>query len=199
MHRAKIAVVYHSVTGLTHQLAKHIVMGANSIATVDTVTLQIKEEDLIESRYSQKKLLALNSVNAIIFGSPTYMGSVSAQFKSFADASSEIWQHKSWKNKLATGFSIGGSMSGEQQVTMQYFQTLALQHGMLWLGMDAHRNEQHPLFGQLNRSGASSGLIAHSTNDQLHQTELNSARYLGYRVAVMVERLSEGLTNICNS
>ena len=34
---------------------------------------------------------ALQAADAIIMGSPTYMGSVSWQFKKFADASSKPW------------------------------------------------------------------------------------------------------------
>jgi NAD(P)H dehydrogenase (quinone) len=190
MHQSSIAVVYHSATGMTHQLATEIVIGANQIDNIKTIIMQIHGEDIVDGRFSQQKLQVLDSVDAIIFGSPTYMGSVSAQFKAFADASSETWERKSWNNKLASGFTIGGSMSGEQQVTLQYIQTLALQHGMLWLGMDAHRDEQHPLFGRLNRFGASSGLITQSTSDQLDPVDANSARYLGYRIATGLNRFS---------
>jgi NAD(P)H dehydrogenase (quinone) len=190
MHQASIAVVYHSETGFTQSLAKQVVMGANEIEDIHAFTLQISGDDLIHGRLPSDNLQLLSSVDAIVFGSPTYMGSVSAQFKAFADASSEIWSLKSWRNKLATGFTVGGSMSGEQQVTLQYFQTLALQHGMLWLGMDAHRDEYHPRFGQLNRVGASAGLIAYTSNDKLDAIDLNSARYLGYRVASLLNTRS---------
>ena len=51
------------------------------------------------------KLLA--AAKTIVFGSPTYMGSVSWQFKKFADSSSKAWFTGQWKDKLgAKAFGV---------------------------------------------------------------------------------------------
>ena len=64
------------------------------------------------------------------------MGGPAAQFKAFADATGMIWFQRGWKGKLAGGFTHSGSPSGDKLSTMQYFQILANQHGMLWISND---------------------------------------------------------------
>ena len=72
--------------------------------------------------------------DAIIFGSPTYMGSASAPMKAFMDASSKVWFTQGWKDKLAAGFTVSSNQSGDKLATLQQFVTFALQHSMLWIG-----------------------------------------------------------------
>jgi len=55
----------------------------------------------------------LEKAEAIIFGSPTYMGSASAEFKKFMDATSKIWYAQGWKDKIAAGFTNSASQSRE--------------------------------------------------------------------------------------
>ena len=74
---------------------------------------------------------ALDAADAILMGSPTYMGSVSWQFKKFADASSKQWMSGAWKDKVAGGFTISANLSGDKLSTLQYFITLSLQLGMV--------------------------------------------------------------------
>ena len=71
----------------------------------------------------------LAAAKVIVFGSPTYMGSVSWQFKKFADASSKVWFTLGWKDKLAAGFTNSASMNGDKLSTLHYMFTLSQQHG----------------------------------------------------------------------
>jgi NAD(P)H dehydrogenase (quinone) len=59
----------------------------------------------------------LNDADAIIMGSPTYMGSVSWQFKKFADASSKPWFSQAWKDKIFAGFTNSATMNGDKLST----------------------------------------------------------------------------------
>lgn len=72
--------------------------------------------------------------DTIIFGSPTYMGSVSWQFKKFADASSKQWFDQKWRDKLAAGFTNSSGMNGDKLSTLHYMFTLSMQHSMIWVG-----------------------------------------------------------------
>jgi multimeric flavodoxin WrbA len=67
-------------------------------------------------------------------GSPTYMGSVSWQFKKFADASSKPWFTQAWKDKVFAGFTNSATMNGDKLSTLHYLFTLAMQHGGIWVG-----------------------------------------------------------------
>lgn len=176
-----IAVIYHSVTGTTKQLSQAIAKGVESVAGCQVEIIEIKGSDIIDGRYVNPDVLQeLTSVDAMIFGSPTFMGCVSAQFKAFADATGDIWGEQTWSNKLAAGFTIGSNYSGDQLNTIQYMQIFANQHGMLWVSIDIPGNCDPQ---QRNRLGAQSGLITHSDDSGLDPTDLITAEYLGARVA----------------
>ncbi len=176
-----VAVIFHSVDGTTRQLAAAVAAGASEVADVNVSQAEIVGTDIKLGRFCNSLLLAqLDSADAIIFGSPTYMGCVSAQFKAFADASSERWSQQVWANKIAAGFTIGSNVSGDQLSTLQYLQVFAGQHGMLWAGLDIPENNGIDSF---NRLGAQSGLIAHSVDGTVDEADVRTAHYLGLRIA----------------
>ena len=82
----KIAIVYFSGSGHTHLTAEAIALGSRKAANhVDL--LRITGEQITNGRWQDDEIMAkLNQSDAIIFGSPTYMGGVAAQFKAFLDA-----------------------------------------------------------------------------------------------------------------
>ena len=88
----------------------------------------------------------LNEADAIIMGSPTYMGSVSWQFKKFADATSKPWFSQAWKDKVFAGFTNSATMNGDKLSTLHYLFTLAMQHGGIWVGTgtDAQQQQGRP-------------------------------------------------------
>lgn len=184
----KVAVIFHSVTGTTKQLAEEIIAGASSISGVETIKLEIIGTDIVEGRYRNSDILeALSDADAMVFGAPTYMGCVSAQFKAFADATGELWAEKRWADKFATGFTIGSNLSGDQLNTIQYLQIFANQHGMLWASLDIPGNIDSE--GR-NRLGAQSGLITHSKDGNINETDLVTARYLGQRIAKVTKKFA---------
>lgn len=133
-----IAIVYHSGSGKTKRIAEAIAAGAGEVPGASAKVLAIVGEHITKGRYENEALLTeLDSASAIVFGSPTYMGMVSGQFKAFADATGGRWYHGTWKNKLAGGFTTSGSPSGDKQGTLLYLATLAAQHQMLWVGSDS--------------------------------------------------------------
>lgn len=150
---------------------------------------RIEGSEIIEGRFVNPHLMdELAECDAIIFGSPTYMGGVAAQFKAFADASSESWYHQKWANKVAAGFTSGGALNGDQSCTLQYLQTFAYQHGMMWVGLDKISNSGEQ---NLNRYGVQGGIVAQGGEDgQLHASDVATAEYLGKRVATLVDKLS---------
>ena len=184
----KVAVVFHSASGSTKQLARAIADGAAQRPGVEVIQVEIVATDIVAGRFRNTGLLQqLTSADALVFGSPTYMGSVSAQFKAFADATGELWAEKVWADKIAAGFTIGVNLSGDQLSTIQYLQVFASQHGMLWASLDLPGGYDAE---QRNRLGAQSGLIAQSADGKVHQTDLRTAHYLGQRVAGLVKQFA---------
>jgi len=182
MTNKTVGIVYFSHSGATKLVAEQIAEGAKSSKQTDIYLMEVLPSEIVEGRYvNQEKIGRLSSCDAILFGSPTYMGSPSAQFKAFMDASSDPYCDKAWRNKLAGGFTTGGSLNGEQQQTLFSFFTLACQHGMIWAGLDVSK---HTDSLGLNRTGSNIGLVSSAGEDSLiHENDLRTAFYYGERIA----------------
>ncbi len=191
---SKIAIIYFSKTDVTGQLARAIAagleqQGIKQQGECEILSHRIEGSEIIEGRFvNPNRMDELAECDAIIFGSPTYMGGVAAQFKAFADASSESWYHQKWANKVAAGFTSGGALNGDQSCTLQYLQTFAYQHGMMWVGLDKISNSGEQ---NLNRYGVQGGIVAQGgEGGQLHASDVATAEYLGKRVAMLVDKFS---------
>ncbi|CAM5619319.1 NAD(P)H dehydrogenase (quinone) [Streptomyces narbonensis] len=117
---ASVVIAYFSGFGHTARFAAAVRDGAASVAdtevdlvAVDTVTVTVTEE----------QWLLLDSADAVIFGSPTYLGDVAAKFKGFMEQSSRRWKSQTWADKLAAGFVNSGAKSGDK---LHALQTLSL-------------------------------------------------------------------------
>ena len=100
MNSLNIAIVFHSGFGHTAKLAQSIKVGAASVEHIRPMLMTVSE--------AQRQWEALEDCEAIIFGAPTYMGSVSAEFKAFEEATSSevmgkgfVWSGK-WPPVLPT-------------------------------------------------------------------------------------------------
>jgi multimeric flavodoxin WrbA len=185
----KIALVYFTHTDVTGKLAKSISKGIKDEAEdIEILEHKISGKEIVEGRFVNPLLFdSLLTCDAIIMGSPTYMGGVAAQFKAFADASSEYWSEQLWANKVAAGFTSGSALNGDQSSTLNYLITLANQHGMYWVGLDlAHGYKDLGL----NRLGCQLGVVSQSSDGNVHSIDDLSAQYLGKRVASVVAKLT---------
>ena len=185
-----VSIVYHSGTGHTTKLAEAVAKGAGSVADVKVQTIALSGKDIIEGRYKNPAVLEqLDASDAIIFGSPTYMGGPSGQFKTFADATGERWFGGKWRDKLAAGFTVSQGPSGDKLSTLHYFFTLAMQHGMIWIGMpelpmnDKGINRLSSYSGVMAQAGQEPTDIAPNVPDKL------TGEILGRRVAEFAKRL----------
>jgi len=180
----KIAVVFHSGYGHTLRMAQSVAQGAGAeLVAIDS-----------EGNVSDAGWATLNAADAIIMGSPTYMGSVSWQFKKFADASSKAWFSQVWKDKLFAGFTNSASLNGDKLSTLHYLFTLAMQHGGIWVGTAMMpSNSKAAQRDDLNYLGSFSGAMAQSPSDaspaEMLPGDLETARLFGERVAQVNRRL----------
>ena len=189
-----VAVVYHSGYGHTAEVAKAVAHGAN---LMDGITAKLIRVEDVDKHWDD-----LDAADAIIFGAPTYMGSASAPFKAFMDASSKVWFKQGWKDKIAAGFTHSGSQGGDKYNTITQLFTLAMQHGMIWvgLGLMPGNNSSKGSVNDLNRLGSSTGSLTQSNTDQgaeaIPASDLKTAEHLGRRVALVAlqfagERVAE--------
>jgi len=109
---ARVAVAYHTGYGKTGSLAQAVARGA---ASVDGVSVDLLDVTALDA----DGWAALDGADAIIFGSPTYFGSLSAGMKGFFESTVDRWiDGPRWKDKLAAGFTNSKTMSGDKLNTL---------------------------------------------------------------------------------
>ena len=177
----KIEIVSYSGTGQTTELAKIIAEAS------DGRVWSLPHDG--EGKPAMWE--ALDAADAILFGSPTYMGGPAWQFKRFADASSGRWDKRGWQDKLAGGFTTSGSTNGDKGECLSYFITLANQHGMIWvsLGQSSPPSRANPDTAT-NWTGANGGVMAIAGKGGMPEGDLQSARDYGARIKALAERFA---------
>lgn len=187
----KIAIVYHSGYGHTVKVAEAIAEGAKNAGASVKV---IKADTITDAEWND-----LDASDAIVFGAPTYMGSVSGPFKVFMDATSKKWAELKWKDKVAAGFTNSASYSGDKQGSIQQLFTLAMQHRMIWVGQgeDAPTFDANDLPDQdkINRLGSWTGLMTQANHKSPAEAapgpgDLETAKRFGKRIAAITAQLS---------
>ncbi|MBE3640089.1 flavodoxin family protein [Mangrovicoccus algicola] len=181
----KTVVVYYSGYGHTKLVAETVAEGAGAeLIAIDA------EGNIAEADWD-----TLAAADAIIFGAPTYMGGAPWQFKKFADASSKVWFGSGWKDKVFGGFTNSASLNGDKQITLTYLQTLASQHGGIWVSLGMlPANTQAATREDMNNLGGSVGVLVQSPsdagNDAIPSGDLDTAKAYGARVAAVAARFA---------
>ena len=197
MTMTQLTIVYHSGYGHTQKLAESVFAGASEAPGVEATLIAIDAE----GNLPDDAWVTLSSSDAIVFGSPTYMGSVSWQFKKFADATSKPWFGQAWKDKLFAGFTNSASMNGDKASTLHYLMTLAMQHSGFWIGTGLMpSNRKSAQRNDVNYLGSFSGLMGQSPSDGSADDgplpgDLETGRLFGRRVADAARLLSTRQTS----
>lgn len=180
-----IVVIYHSGFGHTKAVAESVAKGAHRVEGTNVTLVNV--DDLgrpNEDHELGPEWGVVHSADAIIMGCPTYMGTVSAEFKRFMDSSSVAWLTQSWRDKIAAGFTNAGALSGDKLNTLTTLAVFAAQHSMVWVSQGVH---MEPGEKEINRMGSYLGMMAQSGNASPETTPPESdhetARRFGSRVA----------------
>lgn len=185
-----IAIVYFSGYGHTTKQAEAVQAGAAAVADTQVKLYPIDANgDLPEGALEE-----IGAADAIIYGSPTYMGGPAWQFKKFADASSKAWFTQAWKDKIAAGFTNSASVNGDKFATIEYFWTLSQQHGQIWVGtglLPSNTKAHGP--ADINWTAGFGGLLAVSPSDASpdeapRDGDLATAKLFGQRLAEVTAR-----------
>jgi multimeric flavodoxin WrbA len=181
---SKNVVVYFSGYGHTRRIAEVAAEGARAtLIEIDA------EGNIPESAWE-----TLAAADAILFGAPTYMGSAPWQFKKFADASSKVWFTRGWQDKVFGGFTNSASLNGDKQVTLIWLQTLAAQHGGIWVSLGMlPANGKAAQRSDVNNLGGSAGALVQTPSDagveEVPVGDLETVRRYAARVADVAARL----------
>lgn len=187
-----IVIVYHSGFGHTKVVAESVVRGANLVANASAVAISVDElPDAQPGGKLQGRWSELAQADAIVFGCPTYMGSVSAGLKRFMEATSSIWGAQGWRDKLAAGFTNAGGTSGDKLNALTDLAVFAAQHSMIWVSQGLFYDESG-----INRMGSWLGLMTQSGDASPAETpppeDHKTAELFGQRVAAAAVRWKAG-------
>ena len=182
-----ISIVHDSGYGHTARVAEAVAEGAREVRGAETKLFAVADG---------VDWATLEKSDAIIFGSPTYNGMISARLKQFfEDSTKAAWTELKWRNKVAAGFTNSGAQHGDKLNSLISMALFAAQHGMIWVGLDLMpgNNSSTASPNDLNRLGSWLGVMTHANVDQAPDiappaSDLKTAQYLGRRVATTVGR-----------
>ncbi len=173
------AIAYFSGNGHTRRLAEGVAAGLPTARLIDVE--KIGDEDWA----------TLDAADAILFGTPTYMGSSAARFDQFLEEASSRWPDQLWANKIAGGFTVATYPSGDKLNTLMRLAIYAAQMGMIWVGPNQIGAPVAPEHPGLNRDGSHLGVMATSSCDKsklIEDGDLETARRFGARIDAATRR-----------
>lgn len=197
----KVLVLYYSAYGHIEQMAYAVAEGAKSAgaeAVVKRVPELVSEEVAKQSHYKLDQKAPLASVDelpeydAIIFGSGTRFGNVTAQMRNFMDQTGGLWMKGSLVGKVGSVFSSSATQHGGQESTILTFIPTLLHQGMVVVGLP------YAFQGQMGvgevKGGTPYGASTITDGDGSRQpsaVELEAARYQGKHVAQIAANLAK--------
>ncbi|URI07238.1 flavodoxin family protein [Aquincola tertiaricarbonis] len=181
-----ISIVFDSGYGHTAKQAEAVAAGARRVAGTEVTLIPVADGELPWD--------TLAASDAIVFGSPTYNGTISARLKKFMeDSTRPAWVPQAWRNKVAAGFTNSGAMHGDKLNSLITMALFAAQQGMVWVGLDLFPGKTPE---DKNRVGGWLGAMAQSDDASPEVTppasDLDTAAHLGQRVAEIARQLRAG-------
>ena len=197
---AKVLVLYYSSYGHIETMAAAIAEGARS-AGADVIIKRVPE--LVPREVAEKSHFKLDqsapvasvdelpAYDAIIFGTPTRFGNMTAQMKNFLDQTGALWAGGKLVGKVGSVFTSTATQHGGQESTILSTHTVLLHHGMVIVGLP------YTFAGQMIQGEVSGGspygastIAAGDGSRQPSQNELDGARFQGRHVAEIAAKLA---------
>ena len=189
----KISIVYYSnFKGATQQLAYAIARGAEKVEGSEVTLIRVEDAD---SHWQ-----TLHESDAIIFGTPTYIGSVAAKFKEFVEKlAGEVWLKRMWLNKIAGGFTVSAGRSGDKLNCLQQLVIFASQMGMIWVPVRITGGNYSTQGSEedLNRMAGYIGVMAQANIDEPADkapppSDIETAEMHGHHIASVAKQYALG-------
>ena len=203
----KIQVVFYSMYGHIHLMAKAVAEGASAVdgaeASLWRVPELVPEEQLVasgakaaQSAFSQVPVIApqqLAEADAIIFGTPTRFGNMAAQMRNFLDQTGKLWLEGSLVGKVGSVFTCTATQHGGQESTILSFHTTLLHQGMIIVGLPYSEQRQMTMSEISGGSPYGASTIAGPDGSRMpSDNELAMARFQGQHVTRIAAALARG-------
>lgn len=203
----KINVIFHSIHGHVYRMAEAVAEGAREVAGAEVKLLQVKEtlsDEIIakmgatesKKKFAHIPVAALNDLSeadAVIFGTPTRFGNMTAQMRAYLDSTGGLWMKGTLIGKVGSVFTSTATQHGGQESTILSFHITLLHHGMIIVGLPYSERRQMIMNEITGGSPYGASTIAGSEEDrQPSENELEIARFQGRHVAGITKKLVGG-------
>lgn len=194
-----VLVLYYSMYGHVETLAGAV---ADGVRSVDTATVIVKRVPEIMPKEATEKYGAkldqvapiaspeeLADYDAIIFGSPTRFGNMSAQMRNFLDQTGKLWVAGALIGKVGSVFTSTGTGGGNESTIISFATTLVHQ-GMIFVGLPYSCPELSDISELKGGSPWGAATIAGPDGSRSpSEKELAQARFQGTHVATIAAKL----------
>lgn len=191
-----ILIVYDTRLGSTQKMARLIARGVESVDGCQAVLRMVPpvgtEDQPAPARESGDLCVEpqdLLECDALILGSPTRFGNMSAALKHFLDGTSNLWMNGKLAGKPAAVFTSSSSMHGGQEATLLSMMIPLLHHGMLISGIPYTESALSTTESGGTPYGASH-VAGPSNTRPISDTEKTLCLALGKRVASLTAKLA---------
>jgi len=196
---SKILVLYYSMYGHVETMAGAVAEGARSVDGVEVTLKRVPETmpaDVAEkygAKLDQSAPAAtpgeLADYDAIIFGSPTRFGNMTAQMRNFLDQTGGLWMKGALVGKVGSVFTSTGTGGGNESTIISFVNTL-MHHGMVYVGLPYACPELTDISEVRGGSPWGAACIAGADGSrQPSAKELAMARFQGKHVASIAKKL----------
>ncbi len=198
---ARVLVLYYSSYGHIETMAGAVAEGAREAGaevTIKRVPELVPQEIAEKSGYKLDQAAPIATVeeladyDAVIFGTGTRFGNMSAQMKNFIDQAGGLWAQGKLIGKVGAVFTSTASQHGGQESTILSFHTVLLHLGFVIVGLP------YSFTGQLghdevmgNSPYGASTIAGGDGSRQPSQVELDGARFQGRHVAEIAAKLAD--------
>jgi NAD(P)H dehydrogenase (quinone) len=197
---AKVLVLYYSAWGHMEQMAYAAAEGAKSAGAEVTVKRvpELVPEAVAKSMHYKLEQTApiaepgeLADYDAIIFGSGTRFGMMTAQMKNFLDQTGGLWMKGALVGKVGSVMSSSATQHGGQESTILSFHTVLMHQGMVIVGLPYSFQGQMGVSEVMGNSPYGASTIAHGDGSrQPSAIELEGAKFQGAHVAKIAAKLA---------
>lgn len=197
---SKLLVLYYSTYGHIETMANAVAEGARSVEGVEVTVKRVPEtlsDEVIQKmggKLDQSAPVAtaaeLADYDAIIVGTPTRFGNMTAQMRAFWDQTGGLWVKGALIGKVASVFTSTGTGGGNESTILTTIPTL-LHHGMIYVGLPYSAPELTDVSEVRGGSPYGAGTIAGADGSrQPSEKELSLARFQGKHVAGITAKLN---------
>ena len=205
----KVNVIFHSIHGHIYKMAEAVAAGAREVEGAEVRIYQVPETlpyEVIEKMgaVETKKLFAyiplltrdmykdvLAGADALIFGTPTRYGMMTAEMRTVLDGLGGLWIQDAFVGKVGSVFTSSATQHGGQESTTLSFHVSLLHLGMIIVGLPYSEKRQRRMDEITGGSpyGAST-IVGDDGGRQPSENELAMARYQGRHVALIAKKIA---------